>query len=241
MTSFGRVSRGMLLAAVLLLGTVPSPPAALAAADPGVLPPQSSAFGKSLGAWSAAWWQWAFAIPTGQNPLLDDSGANCGVGQAGKVWFLGGTFALTENPSTHDVVGTASRTCSIPNGTAVLIPIINAECSTIEGNGTTEAELRACARGFMDGVTVLTADVDGRSVSNPRQYRATSPLFSFTLPSDNLLGKPAGTSPSVSDGFYLLLAPPSVGAHSIHVHGEAPLSPTSSFILDVTYALTVKK
>ena len=230
----------MVMSVVML--SVVGPAVALAQGEnnPGIMPPQSHAFGKSLGEWSAEWWKWALSIPSKRSPLIDPTGANCAEGQSGKVWFLAGTFTTTDTPS-GDVVGTASRACSIPTGKAVLIPIINAECSTIEGNGTTEAELRSCARGLIDGVTTLNAEVDGKTITNPRQYRATSPLFTFILPPNDILGKGPGSSPSVSDGFYLLLAPLSVGRHTIHVHGEAPISPQSRFILDVSYTLTVKR
>src|SRR5688572_21522526 len=31
--------------------------------------------------WSARWWQWALSIPVDKNPTLDQTGANCDVGQ----------------------------------------------------------------------------------------------------------------------------------------------------------------
>ncbi len=58
--------------------------------NPQVLPPNSHAFGKTYGEWSAAWWQWLYSMPTNQHPLYDT--AECSEGQSGKVWFLGGTY-----------------------------------------------------------------------------------------------------------------------------------------------------
>ena len=60
------------------------------AADPGVVPSSASAYGKSLGEWHAAWWQWAFSFPLSTHPLNPASGATCATGQQGHVWFLGG-------------------------------------------------------------------------------------------------------------------------------------------------------
>ena len=37
------------------------------------------------------WWQWALQAPAADNPLLDEDGSNCRVGQQGPVWFLAGT------------------------------------------------------------------------------------------------------------------------------------------------------
>ncbi len=51
------------------------PLAAVAAnPNPQVLPPDSMAYGKTLGEWSAEWWQWAAPIPAHVNPLSDENG-----------------------------------------------------------------------------------------------------------------------------------------------------------------------
>ena len=61
---------------------------------------------------SAEWWQWALSIPTSVNPQLDATGQDAVVGQHGSVWFLAGVFGG----------GTATRTCSVPEGTGTLFP-----------------------------------------------------------------------------------------------------------------------
>ena len=68
---------------------------------------------------TAQWWQWAFSIPTAQNPLVDQSGGNCMVGQRGSVWFLGSVVPVA--PST-----TATRACKVPEGITLFFPVINA-------------------------------------------------------------------------------------------------------------------
>jgi hypothetical protein len=199
--------------------------------NPGILPPQSRAFGKTYGQWSGEFWKWEFSIPAVHHPLFDT--ADCGTGQSGKVFFLGGVFNDT---------GISTRSCTIPAGKAVFFPLINTECSILEGNGTTEAELRACATASVDKVTDLEAVIDGVPIHNLRSYRAQSPLFIFgPLPAGNIfdffhIPAPAGTtSPSVSDGYYLMLAPLSVGRHEIHFVGKN----SDGFIQDITYHLTI--
>ena len=170
-----------------------------------------------------------------ESPISDTTGANCAVNQSGKVWFLAGTATNTDGGPG------ITRTCTVPSGKAILVPIINAECSTIEGNGTTQAELSACAKGDIDPVTTVTATVDRVALQNlmpPNSpYRVQSPLFTFTSVPDNIFGIPAGTSPSVADGYWILLAPLSTGQHTIHFRGEAP---AFSFTTEVTYKLTVR-
>ncbi len=81
------------------------------------------------------------------------------------------------------------------------------------------------------------------------QFRAESPLFKYgPLPPNNILqffgvtgADPGAKSPSVSDGFYLLLTPLSPGPHTIHFYGELDLRPIGGprFIQDITYNLTI--
>src|SRR6266571_4753392 len=70
---------------------------------------------QSLEELSAEWWQWAVSIPTSVNPQTDKTGEDCMVGQRGATWFLAGVFGG----------GTATRTCSIPQGTMLFFPVIN--------------------------------------------------------------------------------------------------------------------
>ena len=210
--------------------------------NPGVLPPESPQFGKTYGQWGAAWWQWAFALPASEHPLFDT--ADCSTGQKGKVWFLGGKFCRTGDPNCS---GTAVRTCNVPSGKALFFPIVNTECSTAEGNGSTEQQLRDCANMIIDGARKISAELDGESLkqlSVNQRYRSDSPLFIWTLASrDNVLaatGEPIAdgtSSPAVADGVHLMLAPLSPGPHTLHFHGEFP---AFNFLLDITYYLTVE-
>ena len=71
-----------------------------------VLPVELRAFGRSYGEWSAAWWQWAYGIPVPTNPLFDETGALCGNGQTGKVWFLAGVFNASGTAVPEQLRGT---------------------------------------------------------------------------------------------------------------------------------------
>jgi len=201
--------------------------------NPGVLPPQSHPFGKSYGEWGAEWWKWAFSIPVPDNPLFDETGAKVAQGQSGHVWFLAGVI---------NVSGTAERHVTIPTGKALFFPIANSDCSTVEGNGTTEEDLRDCANASLDTVTAASAEIDGRTVKDLRDYRHDSPLFTFgPLPDNNVLqffgvDAPAGTtSISVDAGYYLMLAPLSAGKHTLHFSASF----SNGFSLDITYFITV--
>jgi hypothetical protein len=198
-----------------------------------VMPVQSKVHGRSYGEWSVEWWQWAFSMPADHNPLTDT--ADCSASQSDHVWFLGGSFAAV--PQGGQVVAIATRTCSVPTGTFLFIPIINAEASTLEGNGTTAAALLAFAQSLQDEARNMSITIDGVAVPHVADYRVKSVFTYGPLPANNLLGQPAGsTSLAAGDGVYVMVKPLNVGEHTIHFHGEAP---AFGFLLDITYNITV--
>lgn len=231
----GFASAACLLTA--MLGLAPEVQAA-------VLPPQSYPFGKSYAEWSAEHWKWTYSLPADAHPLTDT--ADVSAGQSGQVWFLGGTWAPTTDLNGN-LVGIVDRQVTIPAGKALFFPIINAEASTAEGNGTTEEELRGFANFLADHAVNLSCTVDGQPVENLQSCRVSSPLFTFgPLPANNLLGLPEGTtSPAVSDGYFVMLAPLSKGEHVIHFGGAFVFTAAEdgfdfSFTLDINYRITVK-
>jgi hypothetical protein len=223
-----------LLAAGLLVGLLA--PSASAGGFTVVRPNQKYA-GKTYGQWSAAWWQWAANISEPNSPVDDPTGRNCAVHQQGPVWFLAGT------------PGTSSPHCTIPEGKAILFPVINGECSSVEGNGDTKAVLRACAAGQMDAVKETTASVDGTPINLGRppdhsRFRFQSPLFRITFAPNNGFypdGSIAGTGPSVADGFWVLLTPLCAGRHTIDFHGKAVFDNGFTFEITIHYSILVKE
>jgi len=217
---------GLAAAMALLLATT----TALAAGrnpNPGVLPVNARAHGKSYGEWGAAWWTALFSIPVMNNDHPLFSGGAFG-GEKGVVFL-----AATGGGVTVDI--------TIPTETTLFVPVLNTECSVVEGppfHGDNEEELRACANGFLDHTSGVFASIDGVAVSNLESYRVESPLFQFgPLPEDNVLGVPAGTtSLSVDAGIYLLVAPLKVGTHTIVVQGTFD---DLNFTVDTTFHITV--
>jgi hypothetical protein len=219
--------------------------------NPGIVPPDSKPGGFSYGEWNAKWWQWAFSMPTDANPLLNDK-ASGSAGQSGNAWFLGSAFA-TEIKSSGQFEGISDRNLTVPVGIMLFFPIMNVEGSVAEGNGETELDLRDYCSGFVGNITEKFAEIDGVPVEDLQQYRAQSPLFTLgPFPEDNVLQKfgfraPAGTTtPSVADGFCLMLKPFSVGTHTIHFGGMAkfsdPNEPGYKFTKqEATYQITVKE
>ncbi len=189
----------------------------------------------------AKWQEWALSIPTPVNPQLDNTGANCMIGQRGSKWFLAGTFGG----------GTAMRTCSVPDDRVLFFPLINAVnintpnvCGQGPANVSVKA-LRAASAASIDGATNVSAELDGVPVH--RVQRMQSDVFAVALPEDNVfdapcaqagLGNvPAGIfSPAVDDGIYATIPPLTAATHTLHIHAE---NPSQGFNVDVTYVLNV--
>lgn len=170
----------------------------------------STVYGLTYGEWTARWWQWAYSIPRDIHPAYDDNGKYCAEGNSGPVWFLAGTY---ERP--------AERYCTIPDGKAILLPILNSECSYAEFPSlNNEEQLRKCTKQMQDSVVHLEASIDGVPISGLEQYRTQSPLFNLTLGQNNILELPANTTTqAVADGNWLFLKPLSTGEHVIYFKG----------------------
>lgn len=216
---------------------VENPASGNAASSPRVLPPNAHPHGRTYGEWAAAWWQYVLSVPTPENPLLDETGANCAVGQSGHVFFLVGIL---------NVSGTAVRTeCVVPTGVMLFFPIVNTIATNEPGEFVPSELLPGLAAGPIETATDLAVEIDGQPVEGLERFRARSSIFGFTLPEDNLLGGQAGSchprdnvGPCVpylaaADGFYLMLPPLPPGEHTIHVHGVLP--EFGGFTVDVTY------
>jgi hypothetical protein len=209
-----------------------------------VISPESLVYGRSYSEWSAAWEQWADSIPTASHPLFDNG--DCGVGQSGPVWFLGGKFCA--NNATNCGYTGVVRSCKVPAGKSLYVAVLNSEDSVLEENNPNKQinELREFVSGNIDGATNVRFEIDNVPVPNLKnRFRVQSPAFGFTMPDDNFFtavgeGPYKGGTyyPGVDDGIYVMLAPLSVGPHQIHLHGYFPVW---NFTLDVTYQIMVVK
>ena len=193
---------------------------------------------------TAEWWQWAFSIPASldqsinTNPLFDNNGADCMVGQRGSVWFLAGNLTGASAPIT--------RTCSVPGDKTLFFPVINASFFNSPnqcGQGSesfTVSQMRQAVKEFIDSASDIMVIVDGSNVKKTLLRRVQSDVFDIAVPTNNLykaLGIPcdAGVySPTVDDGYYVALGPLAAGNHTIEFHAAA-----GTFAQTFTYNLTV--
>lgn len=206
---------------------------------PGVIPNEENLYGE-LG---AKWWQWAFSFPADDVPFFNTGGkVDISEGQSGSVWFLAGMGGGMEP---------VKRKGEIPAGTSLFFPLANLindyPCPPEYGfepdpGETLEAFLQRTGNDFLDYLvpepSKLFAEIDGVSLDNLADYRATSSLFKFTA--DPELAE-RGFDPCITGtlqdgvavGYWLLLPPLTTGTHELHfgVRGE--------FLQDITYKIKV--
>lgn len=174
--------------------------------------------------WTAQWWQWIEALNS--EPLYEEGDVDCARGQSGDVWFLAGTAG---GPP-------ATRTCTIPEGTVLLVPLQNAawsnegaeDLSVEEKRAVLEAVYSVTDPGILNSkICGLESQVDGKDVP---YMRLQSPTF---LRLDD--------PESVSDGFWFAFQP-SVGAHQVVFSGTLCdfFSDMPIFEIAVTYEITVE-
>lgn len=193
-----------------------------------VFPPQSKPFGKTYGQWSAKWWKQAVRQTDAPGTPFAAGQVNCAALGTEDVVFLVGTTTVSP----------IERSCSIPKHAAILLPAINAECSEAEDNGSTDADLRACAAAFADTFTNVHVVVDGRALPGLNAFRFASPLYQFSPVAGNVFGiRAAMRSPSVADGYWVMLDKLKKGTHTVSFGGAAP---RFGFTTETQYTLTIR-
>ena len=197
------------------------------------LRPESTLDGHSAAALSASWWKWAKSSPDEINPVRDISGAHCGVGQQGKIWFLAGGFGSAK----------IRRNCAIPSGKSIFFPIINMVYYPQEqNNGVTCEDAQEAAALNNDKAVDLFVEVDGTEVKNLARFRArTEKCFNIfeRVPKKY---RPYNTYPSASDGYWIGLKPLTKGTHTLKFGGRYnnTTSDYGRMVQDIEYEISVE-
>jgi hypothetical protein len=186
--------RRLLAAVAVLLGLAgPGIAAGEPAASAAIVAPPPLRFNADL----AALWTAVLETPSAQNSFGTG-------GTAFACWNLDGRTVAPFGPA-----GVPS--CSVKPGTRIFV-VVSSECSTIEGNGSTEAELRTCAENS-DVQTAPSVTVDSHTVP---VREAQTRLMNIVLPAGNIFDLPAGTTGlSVGHGWVAPLVPLTPGTHTI--------------------------
>jgi hypothetical protein len=208
-----------------------------------ILPPKGKPLGLSYEDHAINYWKWVLSLPIDKSPYKDETGASCANGQSSNssVFYLSGGGG-----------GTHERTCKVPAGKAVLIPVITVETSEKEIPGATPEYLRKVATIDQDHVTSLKLKINdtvffdekydgGIALSknaSAAEYRTPTRVFDVVFPQNAIFGASAGPSKAAADGFYIITEPLKKGTYDIEYSGSIFCELTEC--LDLTFAQDMK-
>jgi hypothetical protein len=195
------------LFACLIVG-VASP--LLAMAEAPLLRPTEKISGDSQQTLTVKWWQWAASFQYDESPVADRTGARCGAGQEGEIWFLAGTY---ESRATR-------RTCQVPAGKTLFFPLINYMVMPQNCGGCLTCEqATATARRMTEDPMGLFVELDGKPLGGLDAHRLASPAC-FNLGARAMGGQ--RIEPTASDGYWVALRPLPPGQHTLRFGGSLP-------------------
>jgi hypothetical protein len=203
----------------------------------------SSPYNVSDKDWAAKWWQWYVSVPKTHSPNNLDypnhiTNQTCSVFQnaSSPVFFL-------FTPYVEEKV--ADRTCIVPKGKAILVPIVSGEMDTGDPTitDTSDKTLKETATGGNNNAAILTK-LDGATLdfNHDPKYRILTDFFTINLPPHNIWEekeKP-GTYKGVAEGYYLFLKPLQVGNHTLYYEAGTSEPNPNQYAQTVTYHLIVK-
>jgi hypothetical protein len=114
------------------------------------------------------------------------------------------------------------RTCKIPAGLGVFIPIMTVEASKAESPKSTVAELHQIAKNDQDHVTSLYLKINNKEFTEDelRKFRTHTSEFDVAFPKNAIFGAAAGPSVAVADGYYVITPPLNSGNYTINYKGS---------------------
>ncbi len=184
------------------------------------------------------YWQWIISIPSDVSPVNDKTGDRCGYDQFNSTFPV---FYLSDAGG-----GKAERSCKVPLGKGLLIPLMTVEVSEKEVPNVSIEDLHKIAKKDQDSVTSLYLKINDKEYlfEDLKKYRIHTSDFEVYFPKNAIFGASEGSSKAVADGYYIITQPVTKGKHSIEFKaslicpGTDCLAP--NFAQDVKYTIIVE-
>jgi hypothetical protein len=181
-------------------------------------------------------WKWVISLPADKSPWQDQSGKNCTNGQLNtnsSVFYLSGNGG-----------GISDRTCKIPAGKGLFIPISPFEISDKEAPNKDVNDLHKIAKKDQDSVTSLYLKIDDKEYSRQdlEKYRISTEDFEVVFPKNGIFEEASeGSSKAIADGYYIITEPLPKGTYTITYKSslenpEAEYT-ASNFVQDIKYTV----
>jgi hypothetical protein len=194
-------------------------------------PPESSPYGLTYEQHVENFWKWLLPQPVPSSPWNDQTGINCTNGQSGSnssVFYLSGNGG-----------GNSDRTCKVPAGKGLFIPVSPMEISESEAPKSSIEQLHSIAKSDQDGVTSLFLKINDKeySLQDLSGYRVDTEDFEVVFPKNALFGVKEGPSKAVADGYYVITEPVEKGNHTV---AYSSIIPNVPFAQDIKYNIVVE-
>lgn len=203
-------------------------------------PKDAHPFDKSVQGWGERSVQWLYAQPFDHNPFFDQTGADCGVGQTGPVWFIA--------PIASMAPGNFARSCTVPRGKAILLQamFVSDTYPCPDPNFQPPAGVSLYDFLVADSKTYLMMSsleisLDGYKIHNPMDYAYISENLLSIKGDPSLVSTfdPCITTnwqPAVINATFLMFRPLLPGHHTLVRKSTSTMGVTNTF----TYYLTVQ-
>jgi hypothetical protein len=201
-----------------------------------ILPPGGKPYGLTYADHIKNFWKWNLAIPAKDNPINDPTRQKCATGQLNTSSPL---FYLAYNNG-----GFSQRTCKVPAGKALFIPVMMVETSGKEFPKASIQDLNKSAITDQNSVNSLFLKIGDKEYNyhDLVKYRTRTDAFDVTFPDNGIFGvQQGGPTKSVADGFYILTQPLAKGTYPIHFKSSLictqPDCDTPNFAQDIAYTI----
>ena len=138
--------------------------------------------------------------------------------------------------------GISERTCKVPAGKALFIPVMQVENSDKEAPGSSIEQLDVSAKKDQDIVNSLYLKIGDKEYNyqDLNKYRTHTDAFDIIFPDNGIFGVlKGGVSKAVADGRYVITEPLAKGTYTIHFKSSLldPSNPDTNFAQDIKYTI----
>ena len=204
-----------------------------------IFPPGSKPYGLTFAEHQKNFWKWILEIPANESPVNDRTGEKCANGQSNTNSSV---FYLSFNNG-----GISERTCKVPVGKGLLIPVMQVEWSDKEAPGASVEELHKSAKKDQDSVNSLYLKIGDKEYKYKDliKYRTQTDVFEVVFPDNGIFGViEGGVSKVVADGFYIITEPLTKGNYSVHFRSSLicldPGCAEPNFAQDIKYKIVTQ-
>jgi hypothetical protein len=158
-------------------------------------------------------WSWILGIPKGDNPAghqNDPSGKFCSIGQSASNSSI---FYLSFNDG-----GNSERSCKVPAGKGLFIPVMQVEWSKLEAPGSSLEQLDKLSRTEQDRIGYMSLTIGDRTYRTEelKKYRVHTTPFKVVFADPPIFGVKGGLTETVADGYYVITEPLARGNYTVH-------------------------